>query len=80
MKIVIAQMNHETNTFSPLPTPLEAFGNGGPYFGRSARDAMQSTRTPMGAFLELAHAAGAEIVTPVAAHAPSTNSKSFTSP
>ena len=69
MKIVIAQMNHETNTFSPLPTPLEAFGNGGPYFGRSARDAMQKTRTPIGAFLDLAFAAGADIVTPVAAHA-----------
>ena len=23
MKLVIAQMKHETNTFSPVPTPLE---------------------------------------------------------
>ena len=26
MKILIARMNHETNTFSPVPTPLAAFG------------------------------------------------------
>ena len=26
MKFVIAMMQHETNTFSPLPTPFEAFG------------------------------------------------------
>lgn len=25
MKIVIAQMSHETNTFSPVPTPLSRF-------------------------------------------------------
>ncbi len=28
MKCVIALMQHETNTFSPLPTPLAAFGSG----------------------------------------------------
>jgi microcystin degradation protein MlrC len=28
MKCVIAMMQHETNTFSPLPTPLRAFGAG----------------------------------------------------
>ena len=26
MRIVAARMNHETNTFSPVPTPLSAFG------------------------------------------------------
>ncbi|WP_205169476.1 M81 family metallopeptidase, partial [Burkholderia sp. LMG 13014] len=30
MKILIARMNHETNTFSPVPTPLAAFGRNGP--------------------------------------------------
>ena len=25
MKLVIARLNHETNAFSPVPTPLEAF-------------------------------------------------------
>ena len=40
MKFVIAQMQHETNTFSPIPTPWEAFGNHGPLIGREAFDAI----------------------------------------
>ncbi len=69
MKLVIAMMKHETNTFSPVPTPLARFGPDGPYRGRAARDAFRGTGTPMGAFLDLAEARGAEIVTPVAAEA-----------
>ena len=34
MKVLIARMNHETNTFSPVPTPLSAFGNDGPTYRR----------------------------------------------
>ena len=26
MRLLIAMMEHETNTFSPVPTPLERFG------------------------------------------------------
>lgn len=69
MKIVIAQMQHETNTFSPVPTPWEAFGNNGPYLGRDGYDAMKGTRLAMAAFIDLAEAAGAQIVTPVVAWA-----------
>lgn len=69
MKIVIAQMQHETNTFSPVPTPWEAFGNGAPLVGRAAYEAMKGTRLPMAAYLDLAEAAGAQIVTPLAAWA-----------
>jgi len=69
MKIVIAQMEHETNTFSPVPTPWEAFGPNGPYLGDDARRAMKGTRTPIGAFIDLAEKEGAEIVTPVAGFA-----------
>lgn len=70
MKLVIAQLQHETNTFSPVPTPWESFGGSdGPYLGRAAYDAMQGTRLPMAAFIHLAEAAGAEIVTPYAAWA-----------
>ncbi len=70
MKFVIAQMKHETNTFSPVPTPLFAFGKNGPYFGRDALDAMRGTATPMGAFIDRATEFGAEIVTPVAGDSP----------
>lgn len=69
MKFVIAMMKHETNTFSPVPTPLSRFGPDGPYFSASAREAFRGTGTPMGAFIDLAAAAGAESVTPVAAEA-----------
>ena len=70
MKAVIAQMKHETNTFSPVPTPLFVFGKNGPYFGSEAYRAMHGTATPMGAFIELCRENGAEIVTPVAGDAP----------
>jgi microcystin degradation protein MlrC len=70
MKIIIARMQHETNTFSPVPTPLEAFGPNGPYFGRAAYEALKGTRTQMGAYLDIAENLKAEIVTPVAAYAP----------
>ena len=62
-------MQHETNTFSPVPTPWEAFGNGGPLLGRDAADAIRGTAVPMAAFLDLAREANAEVVTPVAAWA-----------
>ena len=73
MKFVIAMMQHETNTFSPLPTPYEAFA-GGTGFGRppehdDALTAYLGTGTPFAAFLDLAEQAGADIVVPIAAYA-----------
>ena len=65
-KIVIARMNHETNTFSPIPTPLEAFA---PQWDADAYRDQKGARTAMGAFLELAERIGADIVTPLAAWA-----------
>jgi len=69
MRAVIAMLKHETNTFSPVPTPLERFGEGGPFHGAAARARYAGTNTPMGAFLDLADAAGCEIATPLAAEA-----------
>ncbi len=70
MKFVIAQLQHETNTFSPVTTPWESFGGkGGPPLGADAYRAIKGTRLPMAAFLDLAEAEGAEIVTPFAAWA-----------
>ena len=69
MKFVIAQMQHETNTFSPVPTPWEEFGPKGPYLGRDAFEAMKGKGMAMAAFLDLAAKSGAEVVTPVAAWA-----------
>lgn len=66
MRFVIARLNHETNTFSPVPTPLEAFD---PQWGEAAYAAARGSRTAMGAFLDLAADAGAQVNTPLFAMA-----------
>src|SRR5690606_15057266 len=53
----------------PVPTPLSAFGIDGPDVDRAAYEANKGARTAMGAFIELAEAAGAELVTPLSATA-----------
>src|SRR5438128_3335243 len=71
MRLLIAMMKHETNTFSPVPTPLARFGNGqGPLYGEAAIRAYRGTGTGLGAYLDLAEREGAEIVVPIAAGAP----------
>jgi len=71
MRLVIAQMKHETNTFSPVPTPLARFAHGTPLplEGRDVVAAYRGTGTAIGAFIELAEKAGAEAVYPVAGNA-----------
>ncbi len=61
MRIVAARMNHETNTFSPVPTPLSAFGPDGPTFGSAALDAAHGTRTALGAFIDACGKRGAQL-------------------
>jgi microcystin degradation protein MlrC len=71
MRLLIAMMKHETNTFSPVPTPLARFGNGpGPLYGKAAIKAYRGTGTGLGAYLDIAAREGAEIVLPIAASAP----------
>jgi microcystin degradation protein MlrC len=66
MKILIARFNHETNTFSPVPTPLEAFA---PAYDEEAYRLNLGMRTGMAAFIDLAREAKATVVTPVSATA-----------
>src|SRR5256885_4972222 len=65
-KILIASMMHETNTFSPVPTPLESFR---PLSGDAATAEFKDTNTQVGGFLDVAQRMGAEIVVPLAAGA-----------
>ena len=51
--IVIARLNHETNTFSPVPTPLDAFA---PRWNEAAYQDQKGARTAMGAFLDIVEA------------------------
>ena len=69
MKLVIARMNHETNTYSPVPTPLARFARGRPTppEGDAAIAAYRGTGSAIGAFIELAERAGAHFVVPIAA-------------
>lgn len=69
MKVLIARMNHETNTFSPVPTPLASFGRNGPSYDGQALADNDGARTAMGAFIDLARARGAQMVTPLSAWA-----------
>lgn len=69
MKVLIARLNHETNTFSPVATPLESFGPNGPALGSDAYDENVEARTAMAAFIHAAQQVGAEIVTPLSAMA-----------
>ncbi|MGD9065328.1 MAG: M81 family metallopeptidase, partial [Desulfobacterales bacterium] len=73
MKIVVALMQHETNTFSSLPTPYEAFagttGLSSPPSGNDAAAAYGKVDMAFAAFLELGKKEGAEIEIPIAAYA-----------
>jgi microcystin degradation protein MlrC len=66
MRLLIAMMKHETNTFSPVPTPLARFG---PLYREAAIRAYHGTGTGLGAYLDLAEREAVEIVLPIAAGA-----------
>jgi microcystin degradation protein MlrC len=71
MRLLIAMMKHETNTFSPVPTPLARFGHGpGPLHGEAAIAAYRGTGSGLGAYLDVAAREKAEVVLPIAAGAP----------
>src|SRR5574338_505123 len=63
LRLVLAMMMHETNTFSPVPTPLASFR---PLQGEAAIAEFTDTNTQLGGFLDVARRAGAEVVVPVA--------------
>ena len=65
-KIVVAMMMHETNTFSPVPTPLASFR---PLSGQAAIEEFKDTNTQLGGFLHVAQEMGAQITVPIAAGA-----------
>src|SRR5438105_3609354 len=72
MRLLLAMFKHETNTFSPVPTPSQRFfkGRAEPLSGDAAVQAYRGTGSGLGGFLEVAERHGAEIVVPVAAEAP----------
>ena len=69
MRIVIAMMKHETNTFSPIVTDWARFEAWGLHVGEAVQRAYEATRMPVAAYMALARERGAEVVTPLAAEA-----------
>jgi microcystin degradation protein MlrC len=65
-KIMIASMMQETNTFPPVPTPLESFR---PLSGDAAIAGFKDTNTQVGGFLDVAQRKGAEVAVPLTAGA-----------
>ena len=72
MRLLLATLSHETNTFSPVPTKLERFCRDGATLlsGQDAIDFYRDTGTCMGGYLAVADELGAEVVVPVCASAP----------
>ena len=73
MKCIVALMQHETNTFSPLATPLSTFaspvGLREPPSGSQAIDIYGSAEFAFSGLLDVASENGAEIEVPIAAYA-----------
>jgi len=71
MRLLLAMFKHETNTFSPVPTPFDRFfdGSSEPLCGEDAIAAYRGTGSGLGGFIDVAERVGAGIVVPVAAEA-----------
>ncbi|MEQ8861465.1 MAG: M81 family metallopeptidase [Pseudomonadales bacterium] len=70
-RVVVAQMSHETNTFSPVTTDLARFSRGGsePPSGEAAIRTFRGTATCLGGYLSVCEANGYDVVLPIAAGA-----------
>jgi microcystin degradation protein MlrC len=70
LHVLLAAIRHETNSFSPLPTPFEAFfPDGEPVAGPAVLAAHDGAKTAFGGLLEGARAAGAAMALPLFADA-----------
>jgi microcystin degradation protein MlrC len=70
MRLLIAMMSHETNTFSPVSGAIERFMSEGALLAdTAARLAYEKTDTVLGGFFEVAASAGADVVVPLGATA-----------
>ncbi len=70
-RVVVAEMSHETNTFSPVITDLARFSRGpAPPEGQAAIDIYRGTATCLGGYLAVCEEHGFDVVLPIAAGAP----------
>src|SRR5262249_58454147 len=66
-RFVVAMMMHETNTFSPVTTPLASFR---PLSGQAAIEEFRDTNTQLGGVLPVAPEADAQVGLPGAGRGP----------
>ena len=69
MKWIVGGFAHETNTFSTVPTDLDAFRAQTYVVGDEIPNAFEGTRTPIGGFMDIIRERGDTAVFTVAAHA-----------
>ena len=73
MKIIVAIMQHETNTFSSIETPLHAFaeplGSKEVLSGTKAIEFFKGTQMAIGAYLDLLESQNIDFIVPLAAYA-----------
>lgn len=68
-RVLSAQLSHETNTFSNVPTTLASFAGRVLLYGEDVALKFKGTQTELGAHLDAADQYGWELVQPFAAHA-----------
>lgn len=68
-RVVVGQISHETNVFSPVPTPLQVWKDRHLYIGDEILTQYPGTKTAIGAWLEIAKRGGWEIIPTIAAAA-----------
>lgn len=69
MRILIAQVKQETNTFCEVPTTLRTFSSSYLYFKEEIEENLKATRTEIGGFLQEIHNQGGSFIPTVAASA-----------
>ncbi|AZH23911.1 M81 family metallopeptidase [Haloplanus aerogenes] len=67
--VLVGQIEHETNTFSALPTGMTEFADASLHYGDDVIDDLQGTNTAVGGFLRVADEADWDVVPTVAADA-----------
>jgi microcystin degradation protein MlrC len=68
-RILSAEINHETNTFSILPTTIDSYRARRFYRGDEIKPVMEGTRTEIGAHIDAAERYHWELIQPVTAQA-----------
>ena len=69
MKLFIAGLSTETNSFSPLPTGMLGFAEGSIHHGDATRDKVQYWTGPLHLWRREAEAQGWEVIESLSAHA-----------